>query len=150
MELFKIKNFNNTHKTETFPPFMEMNNFEIYNIIHNVLTEFVEGNLVLNNQILLELIHSKATFIEGINAMDDDFKLKTFLINNHLDASKYCYVNWDIFDKIDKFKIEDLCNFFDDIWYPSSDDLEIISEDFKWIICISHFGGLSILKNNKS
>ncbi|MDT3739147.1 MAG: hypothetical protein RO257_06545 [Candidatus Kapabacteria bacterium] len=149
MELFKISNFKKTHKVEIFPTYLEMNNFEIENFIQNLVMEFFEDIKVLDNQNLLELIHSKATFIDGINAMDDDFKLKKLLTNNHLDASKYCYINWGVFDLIDKFKIEDVYNYFEDIWYPSSDDIEIISEDFKRIICITHFGGISILKNSK-
>ncbi len=149
MELFKISNFKKTHKVKLFPTFEEMNNFEIENIIQNVITEFFGGLEVIDKQNLLDLIHSKARFIDGINAMDNDFNIKKLLTNNHLDATKFCFINWEVFDLIDKFKIEDVFNYFEDIWYPSSDDIEIISEDFKWIICITHFGGISILKNSK-
>lgn len=39
----------------------------------------------------------------------------------------------------------DLANFFDYIWFPSSDDVDIFDASFDWILSIDHAGFVKLL-----
>ncbi|EKO31739.1 hypothetical protein LEP1GSC179_0008 [Leptospira santarosai str. MOR084] len=39
----------------------------------------------------------------------------------------------------------DLINNFDDIWYPSVDDIDIIDMSISWILSVSHFGEIKLI-----
>jgi hypothetical protein len=52
------------------------------------------------------------------------------------------FLNWYRFDKVDELKFDDLCEVFDDLWYPSSDDLDILNPNINWVVSIEHFGQL--------
>ncbi len=46
-------------------------------------------------------------------------------------------------------KAEDLISTFSDIWYPSSDDLDIIDGTMQWIVSIDHNGTVRALSVGK-
>jgi len=55
-------------------------------------------------------------------------------------------LNWYRFDKIDELRFVDLCEKFEDIWYPSSDDLDIFDRNMNWLISIEHSGSIRVLR----
>lgn len=69
----------------------------------------------------------KSSFLEHIN----NFEKNLFVFN----------INFDDLDYIDS---KDLLNFFDYIWYPSSDDFLIFDSSYSWLIYVTHFGSLNI------
>jgi hypothetical protein len=50
------------------------------------------------------------------------------------------YLNWYRFYDIDLISLADLDQFFSDIWYPGSDDLDVFDESAAWIVSIAHYG----------
>jgi hypothetical protein len=50
------------------------------------------------------------------------------------------YIHWYYDDKIDEFYFADLAQYFDDIWYPGPDDIEIFDATLSWIVVVPHYG----------
>jgi len=51
------------------------------------------------------------------------------------------WLQWDI-ENFDEIAVGDLSRFFDDIWYPSADDLLIFDESVDWMMTVFHEGDL--------
>ena len=92
---------------------------------------------------LLKLIDEIAEPLEG-SAEAEGFDLGSVLAALQIRPRVDVYINWYRFDSIDRMAFADLRRFFDDIWYPASDDVEVFDESLSWILLISHEGGLSI------
>lgn len=99
------------------------------------------------SQDLCVFIDKNAIYVEHFDANEikECFDLK--LLFNYIDIkySEYVYINWYKFDDIDQMKFDDFCMFFDYIWYPSSDDIEIFDESLSWIILIHHTGDIKYI-----
>ena len=53
-------------------------------------------------------------------------------------GSSVC-INWGKFDEIDEMSFDDLSRYFDDIWFPSADDIEIFDRSFKCFLLVRHW-----------
>ena len=60
--------------------------------------------------------------------------------------SEHAYLNWGQFEELDRIRLQDLSECFDDIWYPGSDDLDVIDAECKWILSVRHDGAVGILR----
>jgi hypothetical protein len=49
-------------------------------------------------------------------------------------------LNWAHWEEIDRMACRDLIDRFHDIWYPKTDDLDVLDEAFAWIVSIDHDG----------
>ena len=58
--------------------------------------------------------------------------------------SEFIYVTWDSFVNIDKFRLPDFCRWFEYIWYPSSDDIDIFNDDLTWILHVYHYETIAL------
>jgi hypothetical protein len=67
-------------------------------------------------------------------------------IPNHIgkQLGKYGYVIWDR-GGIDIFKMEDLLNNINYIWYPVSDDIAIVDAECKWVTFIRHYNEFKLV-----
>ena len=45
--------------------------------------------------------------------------------------------------------MKDLNKHFYDVWYPSSDDIELFDDTLDWIIFVRHYGGVQLLALNQ-
>lgn len=86
---------------------------------------------------------SKSTL--STNAESNIFSLTELISSLNIVARDFVYVNWYRFDRIDKIKLTDLCENFEYIWYPGSDDIEVFDDSLEWMISISHGGQVSLV-----
>ena len=56
------------------------------------------------------------------------------------------FLNWYRFDDIDSLDLDDLSRHFDDIWYPSVDDIEVFDESCRWFLVVSHDGRVGLIQ----
>ena len=90
----------------------------------------------------IDFLHS---FSEtSFDALDNDFKLIDVYNQYRIVPLKKIYINWNDFEKIDKIDVDFLDKYFDDIWFPSVDDIEIFDDTFNWMISIRHYGSVMI------
>lgn len=143
MEEFKIELFKKNYPTEEFPRFKILS-FEEAREVFSKLSEKM-GDFLPSDQVAKK-INAEGVWLQSYNAEDDGFTLKTVFDKIKITPKAKVYLNWHHFDNVDEIGFDDLNQYFDDIWYPSSDDIDIFDESFTWILSISHYGAVSIVK----
>jgi hypothetical protein len=140
MEKFKIELFEREHKIE-FPHFVSQSAEECLRIVNRLSAKYKLSQI----DILIDQLYSNKELLLSMNACNG-FRLIETLRSLNLSSLTNVYVNWYRFDNIDKFRTDDLNKYFDDIWFPSSDDIDIFDESLDWIISIRHDGCVSLIK----
>ncbi|AWG24524.1 hypothetical protein [Flavobacterium kingsejongi] len=140
MEEFKISIFEEEH-SHSFPPYKTLSHQECENLQIKLARKY---NIVKKN-IVYELFtkqkyYSSTDASENFNLIDTLNRLWITSLNN-------VYIDWYGFQRIDLINIQDLSNFFYDIWYPVADDINIFDESLDWLIFIRHDGAIYYLKN---
>ena len=138
MEWFKVDNFLTSSK-DAFPSFSSLTQDEC----HKILCRLKDA-LGLNGEhdslaIVTELSNRQVACL-NTNAESEGFDLQQTLRNLGVNAEKNIFINWYRFDNIDRMECAALSNHFTDIWYPSSDDIDIFDSSLRWILSIRHDG----------
>lgn len=79
---------------------------------------------------------------------ENNFSIKELFYNLNVE-SNFLYVTWDSFKTIDRFKLTDFCQWFEYIWYPSSDDIDIFNDDLTWILQVYHYETIALAQLEK-
>ena len=95
---------------------------------------------------VLRIVNQKSTVVVGVDATRDDFDLESVLKRLKFEASDTVFLNWYRFDRIDELRTDDACRIFSDLFYPSSDDLDIFDLSANWLLSIEHNGFVSALR----
>ena len=138
MDSFKIAHFQREYNIE-FPKIIVLEIAELRQIQYNFILVFKLGEAATLMD-LLNAMRMNQTVLAHVNADADEFNLLELFTSQHIIPHEFIYINWYRFDVIDKLKFSDLCEYFTDIWYPSSDDIDIFDDSFQWIISISYDG----------
>jgi len=77
-----------------------------------------------------------------INAKSENFCLTAVFANLGIVPKENVYINWYRFDKIDKMQFNDVVHYFNYIWYPDSDEIDLFDDSFSWIVSIDHDGSV--------
>jgi len=146
MEQFKIDLFKNEYN-KAFPSYSKLSESEC-DIFRQAISIKYSINETNNSIDFLNDLISKQDLVESFDATED-FNLKKLLDYLELDYSPEIFVNWHQFDDIDRFKLNDLDKYFDDIWFASSDDIDLFDKNLTWIISIRHDGAIyKVVKSN--
>lgn len=141
MEAFKIAYFERDHPDRKFPTFESLGPQECRDIRRRLTARLLLGHEGSGKE-LLHLVHSLQETIPEVNADDDEFVLKDVLGRFHRSEGDVVYINWIHFDRIDRMSMVDLSAYFGDVWYPSSDDIDLFDEAMSWMLSIRHDGCL--------
>ena len=141
MEAFKVENYEREHGTGTFVSFRHLPTNEAEENLQ-CLRQRLELPREFGGVQVVRILRDRSTFIEGFDATQDDFDLKQVLSHIKLDAADKVLVNWYRFDDIDELRAVDLCKIFGDIWYPSSDDIDVFDSSMNWLLSIHHDGSV--------
>lgn len=141
MESFKIDLFKSEYKTD-FPHFITLPKEECLILVDGLLKKYE----LMNIDSLIKLLYSDKELQLRNNACEE-FKLIETLNSLNVNPLSNVYVNWNRFNDIDILNVADVDIYFFDLWYPSSDDIDIFDESFDWIISIRHDGCVSFLKH---
>lgn len=145
MEDFKIKNYTNQSPNKKFPFYRQLSvedmEFLRKKISFNFGFEDEDDGLRL-----VKFLEIKARLLENINADTKDFKLNKVFQQINISPQRNIYLDWYRFDKTDSMFWDDLCGYFNEIWYPGPDDISIFDQSLLWIVFVSHEGYISYLK----
>lgn len=143
MEQFKIDHFIDSHKDSSFPNFHTLNAKECRDFCES-LKASMEITIESESDNLASEVYKLQHAIDTTNAQDEIFCLKDVISFFHADVESIgsVFINWYRFDNIDSMQLEDLSKYFDDIWYPSSDDIDIFDSTIQWVLSITHVGDL--------
>ena len=146
MERFKIEYFEREHGANSFPAFRSLTREEADQTLA-LLKRRLGLPDELNGLDVLNIVDQKGVDVDGVDATEDAFDLKSVLDRMGYSAVRVFVIlsNWDRFARIDEFGTEDLCKYFLDIFYPPADDMEILDSDLTWLVSIRHYGAVRAL-----
>lgn len=141
MEAFKLVNFKHEHNT----------NMPIVRSIEGSECEAVCRSLFRNWHVnTLEEFFKKEeqefVLLDDINAEDDDLDWNKVFNRIGIPVPNEVFINFERFNNIDVFLFKDFCKYFDDIWYPAADDIEVFDTSFNWIVSVKHYGAVHYAK----
>ena len=82
----------------------------------------------------------KFSKLDGFNADEANFDIKAVFSKLNIATPNEICINFNKFESIDILRFNDLFKFFIDIWYPSSDDIEIFDINLSFIFSVRHYG----------
>jgi hypothetical protein len=145
MEAFKIEHYERENGVGTFVPFRHLSTHEA-NSIFQSLKRRLELPEEFDGLQVVRIISKRGVFIKDFDADQDDFDLKQVMNHINLFVEDKLFVNWYRYDNIDEFRANDLYEKFSDIWYPSSDDIDVFDSSLSWILSISHHGKVQVIR----
>jgi hypothetical protein len=142
MELFKITHFERDHGAGTFVRFRHLSKEESLAVVQQLWARLkLQGEV--DAQRLVRAIWKAAKPVHEIGDAEEDFCLDDLLRRLGFSATGSVFLDWRRFEDVDEVLTEDFCRQFSDIWYPSSDDLDIVDSELRWILTVSHCGLIS-------
>lgn len=145
MENFKRVHFKKEYPDNEFPWWRQLTSEEMRFMRQTIAQKIGEGH-VADLLSLTTMVAASGELVDNVNAADEGFVLADVLKGLQIKPEKKICINWYRFDDIDEMIFEDLNRYFDDIWYPNSDDIEIFDSTFMWILSISHHGSVKIVQ----
>lgn len=143
MDRFKIEHFQRDNPGRVFPAFVTLGAAETH-----ALRERLKRQCGLQSGASdLELTRSLAaasTVLSNADPQGPDFNVATLLRQLNIRPGEEVLVNWYRFDVVDRMRFSDLASHFTDIWYPGSDDIEILDDSCSWILVVPHSGNASL------
>jgi hypothetical protein len=144
MNEIKIINFKKEHPETSFPAYRELPLHECMAITDSISKKHnIRASTPLE---FLEMLNKRQKDVESENADCASFNLRSVLTKLHIQPLDMVFINRWRFDQIDSMSFDDVSKYFDDIWYPSADDIDIFDSSFEWILSIDHAGYLKLLK----
>ena len=143
MEQFKLDFFKKEHGGQTMN-FITLSKEECDKVFASFCSVYKikeqERNLVF------EIIQDKGIPVNFTNAEEQNFDLSCLMLGLFKkQLPTHLYVCWDDFYTIDRFDVNDVINYFSDIWYPSVDDIIIFDDSYKVCMMVRHDGVIYLL-----
>lgn len=143
MEDFKIDLFEEENEI-SFPKYITLKEVECIEIADKISNKYKFQSLLLENEL------SKIQIYYDLQDVNVNFQLIEFLNKVSIKSNSKIYLNWYKFKEIDLMSLIDVNNYFYDIWYPISDDLDLFDESLDWMISIRHDGSIYYFNKQKS
>ena len=133
MDQIKLENFRKEYGFE-MPIVRSLSPGECLKIRENLLHKFSLNDIDEFFKI------DKFNRLDGFNADEVNFDLKTAFSKLGIATPNEICINFNKFESIDILRFDDLSKFFSDIWYPSLDDIEIFDMNLSFIFSVRHYG----------
>lgn len=144
MEKFKIEHFIKDNPGVGFPHYRELSSSQCHEIVDTFAEKY---NIKPNDSLeLVNVLTVRRTIVEAVNAEDISFDLYYVFKQVQIAPLDMIFINWYRYDRIDTMLFSDLAKYFDDIWYPSADDIDIFDSSLGWILSIEHEGHVWLLR----
>jgi hypothetical protein len=136
MDAIKIENFHRANPDAVFPQFAPVSDDECLN-----LRAAIADQIGLKRESepiqVLNALWARATVLRDINASHG---LPFHKLVPDAEADSRVFVNWYRFNDVDQFVTIDLETYFNDLWYPASDDIEDFNRTLRWFLLVRHDG----------
>lgn len=143
MQEFKLLNFRRAHPGIS-PPSVRALTAEEVQQVRRVLALRLNSN-ASTADLPERLLHAES-LVENADATGAHFALDQAFASAGIVPRGRVLINWYRFDEIDEFLWADLVLYFDDIWYPSSDDIDIMDPACEWVLSVTHYGAIMVAK----
>jgi len=144
MDEGKIKNFEELHGVP-FPSFRSLGVEECKDFAARLESRFSPPTARgggLSESWLFEI---------GVEVADvsraESFDIAGVVRNGGCRCLEKVFVDWGS-HRVDEMSTKDLSQYFDDIWYPSSDDILVFDSSIDWALAIFHYGAVLLVKTD--
>ncbi|TDQ12029.1 hypothetical protein [Pedobacter metabolipauper] len=141
MDDFKISLFESEYK-KPFPVYRILDDASCRQLVNQLSSKYNLNVLNIDEELML-----KQSLYADSNATED-FRLIRVLNSIGINPLSEVFINWYRFKRIDRFDLKDLDKYFDDIWFPVSDDIDLFDASLDWILSIRHDGCITFCKYN--
>ena len=143
MEEFKKTNFVRERPGEDFPAYESLE-AAVAKAIHDKIAMIVGAIGVEDPVALARAVDAceRPVVGPGSDAERESFDLLEIFGRLGIAPMQHCYINWHNFENIDRLETKALAKYFDDVWYPSSDDIDVWDDSYDWIVSVHHSGGI--------
>lgn len=131
MEDFKIQFFEKEYNKK-FIHFEHLTDYRCEVIRKNIFRVFFEKNKIIVG-------------MKGVGFIEEFKNVEDVLKKINVSPKNKIYINWFNFENIDYLKYKDFVEYFDDLWFPASDDIDVFDDTFEWILSIRHDGYITYL-----
>lgn len=145
MESFKVRNYKQENPNSVFPEIISLDQEEA-RLIRERLTSLLELSHAIDDLTFIRSLWKRSTILTDLNAGNDNFDFAEVVHNAMISPNDSVLINWDQMKTIDRIQFSDLCQLFEYIWYPSTDDIEVFDDTLSWMIFVSHSGEIGIAK----
>lgn len=149
MDQHKIDNFAQDHPGTPFPSMRKLAAEEL-SLLQGKIFKSVRENLNIKLPEEISRLELLEQDFFPQNAESPDFKLEEAMAQFKIYPDSIVYINWYRFDTVDRIELRDLYKYFDYIWYPGSDDIEVFDSSARWMISVSHSGHTSVKFNTSA
>jgi len=146
IEDFKLERFKNDFPDAEFPTVQTLASEKCVDFKRNLAGKLGLASNVAPIQLLETLYNSFRVGQAGIVATDPGFNLDALLRESGVKTPQQVYINWNQFDHVDEIKLTDLVKYFQYLWYPSSDDVEIFDDTLRWVALVRHDGEVRVVR----
>jgi len=88
---------------------------------------------------------ARQTYLPEVNAMEGLALLPTLTALGITPAPEL-FLNWARFEMLDAFATADVAAYFEDLWYPAADDLDLFDGSARWLLSVRHDGVVSLIR----
>jgi hypothetical protein len=142
MEAFKITLFEQEH-ADPFPSYRSLSSVEGRALQARLASRF--GLTVSTTAGEFECDLAARQTYHQTNAAQD-FALLPMFMALGIAPLPQLFVNWGRFKEVDAFHTADIARYFDDLWYPGADDIDLFDASLDWLVSIRHDGVVSIIR----
>ena len=140
VERHKIDNFLREYPGQQFPPVRKLSDEECSSIKAGLMQQFgytgsIEG--------LLDIFWRDENRCGNVEKEGVSF-IRNLLNKNTKEHS--VFIDWCKFDDIDEIAIDDFIRYFDDIWYPGADDIDVFDRSYSWVMRVSHWADIFVTR----
>lgn len=93
-----------------------------------------------------EILKSVLEKSKSIDRVDDDFLIERVIEKKGLEKMDNIYVMWDDLNHIDEISLKEFDSHIFDLWYEGLDNIQIFDAGMEWILFITRYGDVRILK----
>ena len=149
MDPHKITNFEAAHPGESFPAHRSLSEPECERL-RAALAQTLGATDIRDGLALVRRLHECASTRLGTGPEDGPLDVRSLVESAGFGCASTVLLNWSRFDDIDEMALSDLSDRFDDIWYPSSDDIEVLDASLTWALAVDHGGYVTLLDLRRS
>lgn len=145
MEVFKVENYEREHGQGTFPAYRRLGSQSSQEVRRQLAGALGIAPTSSGTEVV-RAVWDRSQPVEGADAENEDFDLCLVLDRLGLACTDKLYLNWHHYEDVDEMCAADVTAHFTDIWYPSSDDIDIFDQNMLWVVSITHYGAVRVTR----
>lgn len=147
MNSTKISNFAKEHPGEPFPRHRSLSAVECDQLRRKLAALYSIESTTDDLVAFTNAIAAKRQAVSRVSD-DDRFNLADTLKSLGIVADSEVFLNWHRYDSIDEISLYHASLYFDDIWYPYTDDIDIFDKSCLWIVSVDYHGGVYLARSD--